>query len=443
METTASTLSTTTNNTLRMISSYIYISNYSSGIHSLSSGTTQSSISTLVDFYSSLISITTPGSETPFSTNTMGMLQVAALSTVNILSTSTYSNYTFGRSYSTLSTTIGIQPSTFISLFSSILSSVAFPGYQYSTMTTSLSTQLYHMMIPQNLASTNSILSQQFYTLPSRDTVQNLSHTLRDLSGTIWGNIANTVQSTQFLSYTGSLLTTLSTTTTFLNNFQSTFRLRSGKLLYSSVNYTVLNHQAVGGSTTFKNVSSCYDLQFSSCSFFIQPFLPYITSNSRVFFEYSPNFAFSNTVPFSSLGLRLGANVYEVSSFFQYQEESISTSVLSDTAEFSFQNGLNIPFSQSYAPVIRSQIPTDFLLRSNFFPYVMTHRFRNVLVEIPSTPTFSLVLPNPLGGTVNANTSNIGFTADNRMFYDIARVQTRNNLQSRNALFITILDANF
>ena len=73
----------------------------------------------------------------------------------------------------------------------------------------------------------------------------------------------------------------------------------------------------------------------------------------------------------------------------------------------------------------------------------MIHQFRNILLEIPSTPTFSLVLPNPKGGTVNANTSNIGFTADNRMFYDSARVQTRNNLQARNALFITILDANF
>lgn len=437
MQITASTLSTTTNNTLRMISSYVYITNFSSGI---STGTAQSSLSTLIDFYSSLISITTPGQGTPFSTNTMNMLERAALSTVNILSTTTYSNYTFATTYSTLSTTIGIQPSTFISMFSSILSTVAFPGYQYSTMTNAVSTQLYSMMVPQTIASTNSILRQTLYTLPSGDTVKNLSYTLVDLSGSIWGNIANTVQSTQFISYSSNVLQTLSTAAISLSTFSTTFRLRSGKLLYSSVTYTALNHMAMGGSTTFKNVSSCYDLQYSSCSFFIQPFLPYITSNSKVFFEYSPNFAFSNTVPFSSLGLRLGDNVYEVSSFVQYNEEVIHTSVVSDTANYVFRS---IPFSQTYAPVIRTQVPSEFLLRNNLTPYVMIHQFRNILLEIPSTPTFSLVLPNPKGGTVNANTSNIGFTADNRMFYDSARVQTRNNLQARNALFITILDANF
>ena len=437
MQITASTLSTTTNNTLRMISSYVYITNFSSGI---STGTAQSSLSTLIDFYSSLISITTPGQGTPFSTNTMNMLERAALSTVNILSTTTYSNYTFATTYSTLSTTIGIQPSTFISMFSSILSTVAFPGYQYSTMTSAVSTQLYSMMVPQTIASTNSILRQTLYTLPSGDTVKNLSYTLVDLSGSIWGNIANTVQSTQFISYSSNVLQTLSTAAISLSTFSTTFRLRSGKLLYSSVTYTALNHMAMGGSTTFKNVSSCYDLQYSSCSFFIQPFLPYITSNSKVFFEYSPNFAFSNTVPFSSLGLRLGDNVYEVSSFVQYNEEVIHTSVVSDTANYVFRS---IPFSQTYAPVIRTQVPSEFLLRNSLTPYVMIHQFRNILLEIPSTPTFSLVLPNPKGGTVNANTSNIGFTADNRMFYDSARVQTRNNLQARNALFITILDANF
>lgn len=437
MQITASTLSTTTNNTLRMISSYVYITNFSSGI---STGTAQSSLSTLIDFYSSLISITTPGQGTPFSTNTMNMLERAALSTVNILSTTTYSNYTFATTYSTLSTTIGIQPSTFITMFSSILSTVAFPGYQYSTMTNAVSTQLYSMMVPQTIASTNSILRQTLYTLPSGDTVKNLSYTLVDLSGSIWGNIANTVQSTQFISYSSNVLQTLSTAAISLSTFSTTFRLRSGKLLYSSVTYTALNHMAMGGSTTFKNVSSCYDLQYSSCSFFIQPFLPYITSNSKVFFEYSPNFAFSNTVPFSSLGLRLGDNVYEVSSFVQYNEEVIHTSVVSDTANYVFRS---IPFSQTYAPVIRTQVPSEFLLRNSLTPYVIIHQFRNILLEIPSTPTFSLVLPNPKGGTVNANTSNIGFTADNRMFYDSARVQTRNNLQARNALFITILDANF
>lgn len=440
MEITASTMSTTTNNTLRMISSYVYITNFSSGI---STGTAQSSLSTLIDFYSSLISITTPDQGTPFSTNTMNMLERAALSTVNILSTTTYSNYTFATTYSTLSTTIGIQPSTFVAMFSSILSSVAFPGYQYSTMTSAVSTQLYTMLVPQTIASTNSILSQTLYTLPSGDTVKNLCQTLVDISGATWGNIANTVQSTQFISYSSNVLQTLSTAAISLSTFSTTFRLRSGKLLYSSVTYTVLNHMAVGGSTPMKNVSSCYDLQFSSCSFFIQPFLRYITSNSRVFFEYSPNFAFSNTVPFSSLGVRLGDNAYEVSSFFQYNEEVINASVISDTANYVFKNPVNIPFSQSYAPVIRTQVPTDFLLRNNLTPYVMTHQFRNILLEIPSTPTFSLVLPNPKRGTVNANTSNIGFTEDNRMFYDSARVQTRNNTPARNALFITILDANF
>ena len=440
MEITASTLSTTTNTTLRMISSYVYINSFSAGI---STGATQSSLSTLLDFYSSLLSITAPGQGTPFSTNTMNMLQVAALSTVNSMSTTTYLNYTFARTYSTLSTTIGTQPSTFIAMFSSILSTVAFPGYQYSTMTSAVSTQLYSMMVPQTIASTNSILSQPFYTLPSGDTVKNLSYTLVDLSGSTWGNIANTVQSTQFISHTTFVLQRLSTAAVSLSTFSTTFRLRSGKLLYSSVTYTVLNHMAMGGSTTMQNISSSYDVQFSSCSFFIQPFLPYITSNSRVFFEYSPNFAFSNTVPFSSLGIRLGANAYEVSSFVQYNDEALSTSVLSDTANFVFNNPVNIPFSQTYAPVIRSQVPSEFLLRNNISPYVITHQFRNILLEIPSTPSFSLVFPNPNGGTVNATSSNIGFTADNRMFYTTARIQTQNNLPAKNALFITILDANF
>lgn len=440
MQIAASTLSTTTNNTLRMISSYVYITNFSAGI---STGTTQSSLSTLLDFYSSLISIATPGQGTLFSTNTMNMLQRAALSTVNILSTITYSNYTFATSYSTLSTTIATQPSTFIAMFSSILSSVAFPGYQYSTMTSAFSTQLYTMMIPQTAASTLSILSQPAYTLSSRDTVKNLSYTLVDISGAVWGNIANTVQSTQFLSYSSNVLQTLSTAAISLSSFSTTFRLRSGKLLYSSITYTALTHMAMGGSTTFKNVSSSYDLQYSSCSFFIQPFLPYITSNSKVFFEYSPNFAFSNTVPFSSLGVRLGANVYEVSTFIQYDTTALSTSVISDTASYVFRTPIMIPFSQTYAPVLRSHIPSEFLLRNTQFPYVITHQFRNILLEIPSTPTFSLVLPNSKKGTVNASSSNIGFTADNKMFYDTARVQTQNNLQPRNALFITILDANF
>jgi hypothetical protein len=155
--------------------------------------------------------------------------------------------------------------------------------------------------------------------------------------------------------------------------------------------------------TVFTGINKAIGYQFdtllSTCSINLSGIIPYIDSNSYVYMDYTPSYAFK-TLNLSTIS----TNAYQVSTFLVNGGITISDTIFSDVMFFNINNLPNTnQYQEVYSRSIRMKLNTDHLLLYGSDPYIMTH-FHSSIINV-NNPYLYSANPNSYGGIVVPTTS--------------------------------------
>lgn len=183
--------------------------------------------------------------------------------------------------------------------------------------------------------------------------------------------------------------------------------------------------------TVFTGVNQAMGYQFdtllSTCSINLSGIIRYIDSNSYVYMDYTPSYAFK-TLNLSTIS----TNAYQVSTFLVNGGITIPDTIFSDVMFFNINNLPNTnQYQEVYSRPIRMKLNTDHLLLYGSDPYIMTH-FHSSIINV-NNPYLYSANPNTYGGIV------VPTTSSNDCYLNIyTMTQWSNSMQSRGAVTIYI-----
>lgn len=331
---------------------------------------------------------------------------------------------------STLSTLHSITNSTNI-LSTTIHASSLFSRYYLNIQSevSSLSTSLHDMMINTTSTSITSTFGATTYVY-NTSTIQNFVCTMNTLSSIIISTISNSYSSMNY-STTFAYVNTISSVITAYNTLSSgvsglsfstlsTLRtlpstaMTAGGVQFSSFFTTMFK--------TFQHVSTInnrveykflipytvnegiqstngvqHDITLTTCQMNLAGLVPYIDTNSRVFIDYTPSYAFQKLAT-AKAGNSNGPEqfylssvvLYPVSTYIIHSETNtiLSETVFSDILFFNSNNfNSGPPYSQLYNRTIRMNInPTTLLLAPND-TYTLNH-YHSSIVNLNNVDLF-------------------------------------------------------
>jgi hypothetical protein len=297
-----------------------------------------------------------------------------------------------------------------LSLFSTITSS------NISSMVNnigSLSTNLFAMMIQNTSTTIDSYFGASSF-IYKNSTFRNLYYDVINASTVIFNRFSAQVfgastQNLLLISTFSGHLQLYSQTGQTLNAFSSLIITRTNTAFSSFSTSLTKTFSALAQTnredyviyppyTVFSGVQTAtglqYDTLLSTCSVDLSGLIPYIDSNSYVFLEYTPAYAFQ------TLQMATNAtNVYPVSTFLTYDGIIIGESVVTDWIPFNTQSlPTSNQYQEMYSRTTRMQLNIDHLLLYNTDPYIITH-FHSTLMN-PTQSNLFARQSNTYGGLV-------------------------------------------
>lgn len=357
----------------------------------------------------------------------------------NALVTQSNINNQFYGTISTINTYYGSTISFYSTIFSSNASSI-------NNQISEISTSLQSLMIQKTSTTITSYFgASSFYYKNS--TFQNTLYNINNISTVIYNKLSSRVYTAstvniQLRSTFSSMIQLVASTVTTFNAFSSLVIATTNNTFSSFSTSMTTTFSALSKTnredyvfyppyTVFSGVNTSIGLQYdtllSTCSVNLSGIIPYIDSNSFVFIEYTPSYAFQ-TLQLSTLS----TNAYQVSTFLIHDGLIINETVVTDFMCF---NILNLPntnaYQEVYSRTTRMQLNTDHILLYNNTPYTIVH-FHSSIVN-PNVPNLYARNPNVYGGIV------VPFVASNDCYLNLyTRTLWSNSMSPAGAITIHI-----